>query len=210
MAFMIKFWAFGAALCLACNVSAAAMVDFAFKAEAGKYPVGFKVVEQYDHSRVYRPRTDLVTGEPYAGERSRPVQTLVWYPAANKGKPMVYRDYFSTLAAEDNFTLGSSEKARRTQAQVHDALRGPRATIAGQEMARPMSAARDMPAHQARFPVVIYAPSFGSAAMENADLCEYLASHGYLVIASPPLGERSRAMTADLDGLEAQAGDIAF
>lgn len=207
---MNKLWTLSAALCLACNVSAASIVNFAFKGEAGKYPVGFKVIEQYDHARVYRTRTNLVTGEPYPGERSRPVQTLVWYPAATRAKPMLYRDYFSTLAAEDNFTLSSSEKARRTQLQIDDAVRGLRADIAVQEMARPMSAARDVAAHQARFPVIIYAPSFGSAAMENADLCEYLASHGYLVIASAPVGARSRAMTMDLDGLEAQAGDIAF
>jgi dienelactone hydrolase len=41
-------------------------------------------------------------------------------------------------------------------------------------------------------------------------LCEYLASQGYIVIASRSLGPRTKAMTTDLEGLEAQAGDIAF
>ncbi|MDT9600991.1 dienelactone hydrolase family protein [Sphingosinicella rhizophila] len=59
-------------------------------------------------------------------------------------------------------------------------------------------------------PVLVYAPSFSSVAWENADLCEYLASHGYVVIASASIGARSRGMTADLDGIEAQAADIAF
>jgi tetratricopeptide (TPR) repeat protein len=57
---------------------------------------------------------------------------------------------------------------------------------------------------------VIYAPSHSAYAIENADLCEYLASHGYIVLATPSLGARAHAMTADLEGAEAQAADIGF
>jgi len=45
---------------------------------------------------------------------------------------------------------------------------------------------------------------------ENADLCEYLASHGYVVIASPDMGATSRDMTTDLRGINAEAQDISF
>ena len=48
-----------------------------------------------------------------------------------------------------------------------------------------------------------------STSWENADLCEYLASHGYLVIASPGMGVQ-RESTHDLAGVEAQARDISF
>ena len=41
-------------------------------------------------------------------------------------------------------------------------------------------------------------------------MCEYLASHGYVVIASRSLGARSVVMTDDVEGVEAQAADIAF
>ncbi|WP_157467392.1 dienelactone hydrolase family protein [Edaphobacter aggregans] len=61
-----------------------------------------------------------------------------------------------------------------------------------------------------RFPVVIYAPSFSSWSWENADLCEYLASYGYVVIASPGMGEKSRESTHDLSGVNAQASDVSF
>lgn len=60
------------------------------------------------------------------------------------------------------------------------------------------------------FPVVIYAPSFGASAHENADLCEYLASQGYIVLASPSMGARGRPMTHDLDGVESQVANIGF
>ncbi len=74
----------------------------------------------------------------------------------------------------------------------------------------PLWAVRDAPMLTGKFPVVIYAPSFGSMSWENADLCEYLASHGYVVLASPDFGAASRSMTSDLTGIRAQAADISF
>jgi dienelactone hydrolase len=60
------------------------------------------------------------------------------------------------------------------------------------------------------YPVLIYAPSDSSVSWENADLCEYLASHGYVVLASPSMGVSTRDMTDNLDGINAQARDISF
>lgn len=71
-------------------------------------------------------------------------------------------------------------------------------------------AVRDAVPAEGRYPVVIYAPSDSSVSWENADLCEYLASHGYVVIASPSMGEATRDMTDDLPGIRAQARDISF
>ena len=57
---------------------------------------------------------------------------------------------------------------------------------------------------------MIYAPSFSSQAWENADLCEYLASHGYVVNASPSLGPTTRQMVGTIAGANAHARDISF
>jgi dienelactone hydrolase len=73
-----------------------------------------------------------------------------------------------------------------------------------------LSAVRDASPETGRFPVVIYAPSFTSWSWENADLCEYLASYGYVVVASPGMGEKSRESTHDLSGISAQASDVSF
>jgi pimeloyl-ACP methyl ester carboxylesterase len=61
-----------------------------------------------------------------------------------------------------------------------------------------------------RFPVVIYAPSLNAPATENIELCEYLASQGFVVIASPSMGATSRSMTVDISGANAEAQDISF
>jgi dienelactone hydrolase len=73
----------------------------------------------------------------------------------------------------------------------------------------PLAATRGALPISQRFPVVIYAPSFSSNAWENADLCEYLASFGYVVIASPGMGVQHES-THDLAGANAQAQDISF
>jgi dienelactone hydrolase len=71
-------------------------------------------------------------------------------------------------------------------------------------------AVRDAKPVEQRYPVVIYAPSDSPIAWENADLCEYLASHGYVVLATPSLGPSTRDMTDDLVGINTQALDISF
>ena len=69
---------------------------------------------------------------------------------------------------------------------------------------------RDAKPVEVRYPVVIYAPSQSAVAWENADLCEYLASHGYVVLATPSLGPSTRGVSDDLAGIEMQALDISF
>jgi hypothetical protein len=63
---------------------------FQFTEKPGPFQVGLKVVEQYDYSRIYRHSTDAL-GKPYSGERARPLQTLVWYPAPEQMTiPLLY------------------------------------------------------------------------------------------------------------------------
>lgn len=182
---------------------------FEFKNEPGPHSVGLKVVQQYDHSRVYKTRYSLVTGQPNTGERARPMQMLVWYPAARSGgKHVTFEDYLLTRATEADFTIDSATVQRATARRIADAKAV--FPLTPQLISRPMWAVRDAAERQGKFPVVIYAPSFGAAAGENADLCEYLASHGYIVIASASQGVSSRAMTEDIEGLEAQTSDIGY
>jgi dienelactone hydrolase/predicted negative regulator of RcsB-dependent stress response len=172
---------------------------FHFTEKPGPDAVGLKVVEQYDFSRSYRSVTDEL-GKPYQGERARPLQTLVWYPAKkSSGKPMTVGDYGDLLATETTF--GKPELTSDWK-QWLDSMKP--------TLKDSMWAVRDAPMLAGRFPLVIYAPSFSSMSWENADLCEYLASHGYVVVASPDMGATSRGTTADLNGVNAQAQDISF
>ena len=172
---------------------------FHFIEKPGPRSVGLKVVEQYDYSRIYRPSTDDL-GKPFQGERARPLQTLIWYPGEkSNARPMTVGDYANLAATETSFG-----KPQMTAADKQ--------WIAAMTLtlATPLWAVRDAPVAPGRFPVVIYAPSFSGWSWENADLCEYLASYGYVVIASQGAGETSREMTQDVAGINAQARDISF
>jgi dienelactone hydrolase/predicted negative regulator of RcsB-dependent stress response len=172
---------------------------FRFTEKPGPDAVGLKVVEQYDFSRSYRSVTDEL-GKPYQGERARPLQTLIWYPAQkSSGKPMTVGDYGDLLATETSFGRPA------LWADWKQWLGSMKPTLKDS-----MWAVRNAPPLAGRFPVVIYAPSLSSMSWENADLCEYLASHGYVVVASPDMGATSRDMTTDLGGINAQAQDILF
>ena len=194
-------------MCCTAGLSQAAS-NFTFDVAPGPHSVGLRVVEQYDYTRSYLGKYDIVSGKPLAGESARPLQTVVWYPAQKSGKAVVYRDYFRLAASEERFDTSEAAIAANVDSRLNGAPVG--AAKAREEMTRRMWALRDAKPAAGKFPVVIYAPSFGAQTFENADLCEYLASHGYIVIASPSMGAHGRVMTDDLEGIEAQAGDIAF
>lgn len=182
---------------LVCSAENATL--FHFTEKAGPFAVGLKVVEQYDYSRTYRRSTDDL-GKPYQGERARPLQTLIWYPAEKTSqKPMTVGDYGALLATETSF--GNPNLSTDSKGWI----KGMTPTLA-----MPMWAVRDAPLTSGRYPVVIYAPSFSAMSWENADLCEYLATNGYVVVASPDMGANTRTMTSDLVGIDAQARDISF
>lgn len=173
--------------------------SFAIKAEFGPYAVGFRLVEQYDYSRTFAPLVDEL-GKAFQGERARPIQTLVWYPAEKNGaQHMTVGDYAALGRTEASFghPQGFDDPADYFTSGI-------RPTYPDR-----LAATRDAPPVSGRFPVVIYAPSFSSSAWENADLCEYLASFGYVVIASPGMGVGHES-THDLAGANAQARDISF
>ena len=177
----------------------------------GPHAVGFRVVEQYDLSRGYRDATDPYTGEATRGTRARPVQTLIWYPAVHgTGSAMNAGNYMRLGATAADFSQTAAERALLEAAYL-DSRVGVLTPQRGQaEVAAVMMARRDASPEVEKFPVVIYAPSFRAPAFENADLCEYLASQGYVVIASPSTGQGPDGMKDDLEGVEAQVGDIQY
>ena len=179
-----------------CSGSALAVSQapsFQFLQKPGPYPVGLKVVNQYDRSRTYP-----ASSKAPSSEKGRPLQTLIWYPSLpNADTAMTVGDYVQLADSEIHFNAPDSKDNRwrsLLQTSFDDRL----------------WAVRDAVPAKGRFPIVIYAPSDSSVSWENADLCEYLASHGYVVIASPSIGVATRDMTDDLDGINAQARDISF
>jgi dienelactone hydrolase len=178
-----------------------------FPGPQGQYAVGLRVVQLRDRSRTYAGKVDLVSGLATTGERARPIQALVWYPAEKTtGVAMRYHDYLRMIAKEEHFKRSDAEVDQAVVTWLADNYPG----LDRQATGPAMLARRDARAASGPFPVVVYAPGSSAAASDNADLCEYLASHGYLVVASASVGVNTRSMTLDLDGAEAGARDISF
>lgn len=184
----------------AVNAQAASPFQFKFTERAGAYAVGLRVVDQYDHSRNFRVEVDA-SGTPEAVEGPRPLQTLVWYPAEKTNHPtMTFGDYAALIETEISFNKPVEQG--KPQSFVRNYMQGTTDLHTW--------AVREAPIHAGRFPVVVYAPSLNAPSTENIELCEYLASNGYVVIASPSMGAMFRTMTVDLPGANAEAQDISF
>lgn len=158
--------------------------------------MGLKVVDLYDHSRTF-PGSFDGTAERSQHEGPRPVQTLIWYPSLpSTAAAMTVGDY-AQLA---KYVIDFNHPTRTNR--WHKLLK--------RSLGAKLWARRGATPAQGKFPIAVYAPSDSSVSWENADLCKYLASHGYVVFASPSMGASTRDMTDDLDGINAQARDISF
>jgi pimeloyl-ACP methyl ester carboxylesterase len=188
---------FSLCICFGSVFAVSQTSSFQFLQNPGPYPVGLKVVDQYDHSRAY-PASSKNLSKSSVGDDARPLQILIWYPSLKStGKPMTVGNYTQLADTEIHFDAPHPEQNRwrsllKTSSEI------------------PLWAVRDAKAAKGHYPVLIYAPSDSSVSWENADLCEYLASYGYVILASPSMGVSTRDITDDLDGINAQARDISF
>ena len=176
----------------------------------GPYSIGFSVSHTYDKSRSFgENRSNSSMGS--SNTEYRPMQVCVWYPALPSEKdPMLYGDYFYLKAHETGKVKLTEETKNKL---IMDFLETDPVdpTILETELALPMKAVMNAEEDNSNsFPIVIYGPSWWSTAFENAILCEFLASHGYVVISSPSVGPVSREMPISRIGVETQARDMEF
>ncbi len=139
--------------------------NFTFSVTFGPHPVGFRVVHQYDYSRMYKSAFDL-DGKPVTGERARPIQTLIWYPAQpdSSAKPMLYGRYVELFATEENFDDESKRNAAAiARTLVVDTWKVKKEKFES-ECVQPIHAYLEAKAASGKFPVVIYASGFSGFA----------------------------------------------
>ena len=196
-------------MCSFVGSSAYAQSRLQFTLAPGQFAVGFKAVDLFDRTREFGERTASV--DHAGGTHGRPLQVSIWYPAqpATNATRMRVREY-----AE--LTSLPGELPRRDAAGRAAALGTFMRSFGGTDTARVQrelnaitAAVRDAASAHGPFPIVVYGPSLGALSYENSVLCEFLASHGYIVVASPSWGA-SGGMTTDLEGIETQARDMEY
>lgn len=154
---------------------------------AGPHHVGFRATWTFDPARPYRTVFD--GGKTYAGPR--PILVNVWYPAAAGGAPMNRAAYLQPPDDPAVHALAAGLGAFVREITANEAFGDDEVKLSAEARARfaayltaPLGAVRDAAPAAGRFPVVIYHAGNGSSYADNAELCEYLASHGYVVLGS--------------------------
>ncbi len=183
------------------------------KLTPGEHAVGFQVMFRQDPSRPYKPKRDY-QGNPIAGNRSRPIQINIWYPASSSSNAtqVTFQDYLYLTSTEET---GSEATAQQKQSTIA-AFKNRWVNQASDEniskaLATKTMAWRDAAPSKTRFPLVLIAPSTGlSSPVGNAILSEYLASHGYVVASSPGVGLTARQLSFDALGTITQMQDMQF
>lgn len=194
----------------ACTVTHAENL-FKFSNSPGTHGVGVRYVKQYDHTRSFTAQRSMSASALSKQEnRGRPIQTVIWYPAEKGGQGVEYDDYLQLVGWETDFEASAKEQTRTIDAWLKMVTDGKRDAQVESVRRSRMWAVRDAAPKAGKFPVLIYAPSYNNTTFENADIAEFLASHGYIVIAAPTVAETGRWIKKDLKHAELQADDIRF
>ncbi len=170
--------------------------------ENGKYKVGFQHYTTSDSTRTYSRVFD------YTNQKvARPISVSMWYPSSQNGvsgQPLEVLDYFEILKEEEEWEHLPNEQilnwfyySNTPENQKH--------------LVERTTAYANAEFGKGKFPVIIYAPSFQASSIENFALCEYLASHGFVVVSSPSRGTETRWFTNNTAmEIETQARDVEF
>jgi len=167
----------------------------------GKHKVGFRHYTTIDSTRTYSRIYD------YTNQKiARPIPVSIWYPSiqdANGKEKLHVLDYLEILKEEEEWEYLPNEQILNWFYYAN--------TPANQNHLKELTNAYpEVEFANGKFPVIIYAPSFERSSIENFALCEYLASHGYIVIASPSRGTETRWFVESAKEMETQARDVAF
>ncbi len=188
--------------------------EWSITPDHGPHPVGFRSGWILDHARTYT--TAAADGTIIYGPASRPVLINTWYPAAHPsfGEPMTRRDYLdiqSTIPAIAPLAEALSEYAEtiiteQVAGAAYNDLDNERRSLLDDLLDSPVPARRDAAAAGGQFPLLIYHAGFGSSFEDNAAMCEYLASNGFVVAGSAFL--QGDGESFNVDARHASARDV--
>ena len=167
----------------------------------GDYTVGFRHYTATDSTRTYISKPDINATATF-----RPIPVSIWYPSTVDSKnrqPLSVLNYMEVLKEEEEwehlpnyFLLDWFYYKNTPENQKH--------------LKENTTAFKGLSPAKGAFPVIIYAPGFEFSSIENFALCEVLASHGYIVIASPSRGATSKRFKKPERAIETQARDLEF
>ncbi len=184
--------------------------------EQGSYGVGFRTVFLYDQSRTFKTKYDESERKKEATS-ARPIQIALWYPAkkSERAPKMLFAEYAYLVAREERFGELTAAAKERGRTLLHKSLnRWLKEEVPDNKLAELLdmrtACIKDAAPAKGRFPTMIVAQGASQSCFTHSIVCEYLASHGYVVVTSPSMGTYTREITIDSRGTETQARDVEF
>ena len=161
--------------------------------EYGPYKVGFNSYKTYDDTRPYFLGKDTI---------SRPLLIHLWYPSRDEieGDALDFKHYIDLIAVRENYGILKPQIDKNSFNYVNAysdfAKRGlglDTSVHTRQILDAPVSARSGLSLQQngPEFPLLIYAPSNSKSSVQNHMICEYLASHGFMILSVASAGPNS-------------------
>jgi hypothetical protein len=183
----------------------------------GSCSVGFSSHWEFDFSRAYN--TKFADKSSYAtGKAPRPILINIWYPARPNGRqqPMRHGDYLAILSEDRllaKFTRELAQYERRVitkevMQKPAEQLTPAEKQLFDQFLETRTACLRNIEPAAGKFPLVIYHAGFGSSFEDNSVLCEFLASHGFVVLGSAY--QEPSGKSFNVDGEVTSGRDIDF
>ncbi len=184
----------------------------------GKYAVGFRSGVYFDASR------PPLKEQTQFREKGRPVHIGFWYPGVldSKKKRLLQQDYSTTILPSNNFFSSTPFPVKyidpeKNKNAIKDYLLTSLVNLHGDTntllhyydrlMKEPTHAYNELSAVAGRFPVIFFQEDI----FRGSILCEFLASHGFIVVAVSGFGAFSNAMEWQrVRGLETLVEDLQF
>lgn len=176
----------------------------------GPHAVGFMAVEEYDYARSFQPKRDYF-GTILPGERARRIQICIWYPAKKPVTevPVVFSEYAFSPPEDIEFYEFLSAIQNREIRFLYQILDNNETAIL-EVLGTGMKAVKGADAADGVFPLLVYHSDFNRGIAENAVMCEYLASHGFVVAVTHSFGPAAIRSELGPAGLETMARDMEF
>ena len=190
-------------------------ISFSDFLDYGSYSVGFRTMFATDLSREDVPYSDwggrLYPTDGHGEGRSLPIH--IWYPAVKSSKPLMFGDYLELITRQSNQQVASIDDSLAKHIyinQVND-LKGD-SSFTEEHLNKLLSlhtkASLNAVPIEDKFPLVIF-PN-GTSPANQSVMCEFLASHGYVVAGLPLKGQYAHVLDASVKGLEVAVDDLQF
>ena len=131
----------------------------------GPFPVGVTTTVLVDQRR-----TDHLTQKP------RTLVTEIWYPATDAARTMPRSKFVDFIPG--GAMPGLDAFTRKAWGKTTEEL----------NRDNWMHSVRDAPVRPGRFPVIVFSHGNGGARHQNTFWCDYLASHGYIIVSADHTG----------------------